>query len=77
MLSDGRFSLYFADDWGKEKKKSQHSQLRVMTTGSCSCGEGWDGTSGDPATSVVHQGQFFDRRAQPAGWGCARHAAHT
>lgn len=48
-----------------------------MTVGSCSCREDWDGTSGDPATSVVHQGQFFDRRAQPAEWGCARHAAHT
>lgn len=80
MISDGRFSLYSAADWGKEKKKkkgSRHSQLRLMTRGSCSCGEDWDGTRGDPATSVVHQGQFFDRRVQQAEWGYARHAAHT
>lgn len=75
MISDGRFSLYFSADRGI--KKHQHSQLRLMAMGSCSYGEDWDGTSGDPATSVVHQGQFFDRRAQQAERGYARHAAHT
>lgn len=49
---------------GGKEKNSQHSQLRLLTMMTTfSCGEDWDGTSGDPATSVVHQGQFFDSRA--------------
>lgn len=71
------FALILQLTGGKEKTR-QHSQLRLLTVMTTfSCGEDWDSTSGDPATSVVHQGQFSDRRAQQSEWGCARHAAHT